>query len=585
MLGVINVITKSASDYGGVHVLGEYEPGRTWTAGAGAGFSFDLFGTSAEVTAGVEHYSRFGPNLDFEQQVIPVEISTGELIPFRRGTPADGIWGGTLRRAYFTESTSGVLRMRLGDFDVMLQANTYKRGQPYTTAGFNVDFDDPESYELDRSFRGDIKHQATLSSLVQLTSRLYGDVFDYNSQVNRNALAGCFRADFETCTYFDVGVSRWIGIEERISFNWLEDLSLVTLLGVDARERWVSAKQDAIDFDTGRAYAPTAGRLGDGTAESASISPYVQQTWSPLAWLDLNAGARLDIDERFDPVLSPRGALTISPYSRTTLRAIYSQAFRAPTWAETDFANYRVAPSENIEPEITRSVEGSIEQRFGTQRVMFGVFHTWWENLITADVLTDHELTALQERGLLPITAFVPVQFQNEASITNWGWNGAWDGSLAAGALTYGLNVTAAYTRHNEADQSSTLLVVAPQFFGNARVAYAFDGYVPSPALAASYVGRRPAHQAFEGKFDPIPYAPPLAEFRFTLTGAAPLLNGLSYRASAAYTTTAHGAYAVGPWSSYETIAPILNPVDQFRAFVGLRYDFGAQSTAWSPEE
>ncbi|HMJ13386.1 MAG TPA: TonB-dependent receptor, partial [Polyangiaceae bacterium] len=581
----INVITKNASEYSGVHALGEYEPGRTWNAGAGAGFTFDLFGAASEVTAGVEHFSRFGPDLDFEEQAFPLEVGIGQLIPFRRGAPADGIWGGRLRHAYFADASSGMLRLRSGDFEVMLQGNVYRRGIPYITAGINVDFDDPKSYELDRSVRLDIKHQATLSSLVQLTSRAYADGFDYRRKVNRNALAGCFRADFETCTYFDVGVARWIGVEERLSFNWLEDLSLVTLLGVDARQRWVSAKQDAIDFDTGRAFAPTTGTIGDGTDESAIVSPYLQQTWSPLAWLDLNAGARLDIDERFSPVLSPRGAVAISPYRTTTLRGIYSQAFRAPTWSETDLMSYRVAPADDIEPEIARSVEVSIEQRFATQRLMFGVFRTWWENLITPDLLSNEEMAELQRQGRLPITANALAKFGNEATITNYGWNGAWDGSLAQGKFSYGLNVTAAYTRHSEPDQSSGLLTVAPQFFGNARIAYSFGNYLPNPALAARYVSGRPAHQAFEDKFFPIPYGRSLAEFRFTLSGDVPALDGLGYRASAAYTTASENAYAVGPYATYRLVDAALAPIDQFRFFVGLRYDFGGGSEASEPEE
>jgi outer membrane receptor protein involved in Fe transport len=346
----------------------------------------------------------------------------------------------------------------------------------------------------------------------------------------------------------------------------------------------VSAKQDAINFDTDEAFAPSVGQIGDGTEESAIVSPYLQQTWSPLSWLDLNAGARLDIDERFDPVLSPRGAVAISPYRTTTLRGIYSQAFRAPTWSETDLGNYRVAPADGIEPEIARSVEVSLEQRFATQRLMFGVFRTWWENLITPDLLTREEMAELQRQGRLPITANGLAQFGNEASIKNYGWNGSWDGSLAAGKLSYGLNVTAAYSRHSEEDQTSGLLAAAPQFFGNARLAYAFDGYLPDPALAAYYVAGRPAHRAFEGLFDPIPYARSLAEFRFTLSGDLPL-DGLGYRASAAYATASESAYAVGPGANYRTIDPAFAPVDQFRVFVGLRYDFAGGSDAGSPEE
>jgi outer membrane receptor for ferrienterochelin and colicins len=576
MLGVINVITKDARSYRGGHVFGDYEPGRTWNAGAGAGFTFDLFGKPAELSAGVSYFSRFGPNVDFDERAFPPDLGTGRLITYRRGGPADGIWGGTASQAYFTQAPSGMLRLRVGDFEISLMGAAYRRGIPYTTAGIEVDFDDPESRELERSLRLDIKHEATLSSLLELHSRVYGDAFDYQRWVNRNALHGCFRGDFTTCQYYDAGVARWIGIEERLSFNWLQDLSLVTLVGVDARQRWVSAKQDALDFDTGRPFLPTAGRIADGTAESAVISPYVQQTWSPRRWLDMNVGARLDIDARFSPVLSPRGALALTPFEKTTFRAVYSEAFRAPTWSETDLANYHVAPSDDVKPEKVRSIEGSIQQRFGTQRILFGVFRTWWDNLVVAHALSGTEMEELQRRGLLPITATGLVQFRNEATIENYGWNAAWDGTLAEGRLTYGATATAAYTRRSGAEAGDQLLPASPQFFGNARLAYVFGGYVPTPALAAYYVGRRLGDRGLDPDFRPRPYAARLAEFRFTLSGVLPAVSGLSYRLSAAYTTAAESAYVVGPTPGFVfTEGPAsFAPVDQFRVFVGLRYDF-----------
>jgi outer membrane receptor for ferrienterochelin and colicins len=580
MLGVINVITKNASDYSGGHVLGEYEPGRTERVGAGAGFQFKLFGQPSEMTTGVEYFRRFGPDLTFPQVLAPRDLGTGQLIRFRRGGPPDGTWGGPVRDAYFSDAPSGMLRLRVGDLDVNVLASAYRRGIPYTDGATNVDFDDRESYELDRSFRVDIKHQATLSSLVQLTSRLYGDSFDYQRRVNRDANYACRQSNVVTCQFYDAGLARWAGVEERVSLNWLGDLSFVTLVGVDGRILTGRTKQDTLDFDTGKPIEPTTGRIRES---AVLVSPYVQQTWSPTRWLDLNAGARLDAEQGFTPIASPRGAIVVTPFRKTVLKAVYSQAFRAPTWSETEVTNHNQAASENIKPEVVRSVEGSIEQRFATQRVMFGVFRTFWENLIEPRDPTAADRADLQNSGALPITAVSVVQYRNVSSLNNYGLNGGWDGALAEGHFNYGLNATEAYTRRSTATGDQPL-EVAPQFFGNAHLSYAFGGNVPTPALAAYYVGRRPAQQAFDGTFASVPYAPPLAEFRATLSGPVPGVAGLSYRASGAYATAAVGPYPVGP-----TVPPpgapgnaVLVPIDRFRVFFGLRYDFftGAEARA-----
>lgn len=578
MLGVINVITKNASDYRGGHVLGDYEIGRSERVGAGSGFTFKALGQPGEVTAGVEYFRRFGPDLQLADQPVQRNLGDGNLVRFRRDGSRPGIWGGTVHDAYFAEAPSGMLRVRLGEFEVNLIASAYRRGIPYTYGAVNVDFDDPDSYELDRAVRLDVKHDAALSSLVQLTSRLYADAYDYQRGVNRVAQYGCYQSFFATCTYYDVGVARWAGVEERLSLNWSGDSSFVTMLGVDARMRWVRAKQDAIDFDTGQPFAPTAGQIDDS---AGIVSPYIQQTWSPTTFLDLNGGVRVDADQRFSPIVSPRGAIAVTPFKKTTLRAIYSQAFRGPTWIETDAANYQQARAQGVDPEVVRSAEASIEERFATQRIMFGVFRTWWDNLVEPRTLSPAERAQLQNAGELPITSNSIVQYRNISSLTNYGWNGGWDGSLVEGRFGYGVNATSAFTMRQDATGKEQPLPVAPQFFGNVHVSYSFGGYVPTPALAAYYVGARPIDRAFDGTYASPPYATPLAEIRGTLTGPLPGLQGLAYSASAAYATAAQGPYAVGPSpTTTQSFVPGTVPIDRFRVFFAIRYDFLTENSA-----
>ena len=576
MMGVINVITKGGNEYRGGHATAEYEPGRSVRASAGTGFTFELFGAKSELSAAVQYVSRFGPSLTFPYQTFPQHaFNQSDVFNVTYGPtePANNVWGGTVSHANFAEVPSAMLHLRIGDLQADVLATSYRRGIPYATGELPVIFDDGSDYELERSLRVDIKHQATLSTLLQLTSRLYGDTYDYQRQADLpGALSLLPNRDSR---YYDVGVARWVGIEERASLNWLHDQSLVTLIGVDARERWASAKEDFSDADTGQYLGPTLGHIDKS---AFLVAPYIQQTYSPTAWLDMNAGARLDDDTRFDPVLSPRAAVAVRPWEKGTLKAIYSQAFRAPTWAETDIGNYLFAPSSNVKPETVRSVEGSLEQRFETQRLIFGVFGTWWSNLIEPSTLSPAERAELQAEGRLPPLAGTLAVFRNLASVKNYGLNGGWDGTLVGGRLRYGATVTGAYTRLDQGN-GPVLLPVAPQFFGNAHVAYAFEGYVPTPALAVNYMGTRPPDRA--QVFDvPLPTASALGDFRFTLTGRVPAVTGLSYHASADYVTAKHGPYTAGPdltqlYAPGEGASlPGLVPIDQFRVFVGLRYDF-----------
>src|SRR6185437_13795416 len=128
--------------------------------------------------------------------------------------------------------------------------------------------------------------------------------------------------------------SRWVGLEEQISFDWLKDGSLVTLVGADGRLRSVESKVDVIDVYTGK---PVASSFGVMDQNDYAVGVYAQQTWNPTRWLGLNAGARLDEETRYTGDVSPRLAASVGAWNGATFKAIYSEAFRAPSWVETNF--------------------------------------------------------------------------------------------------------------------------------------------------------------------------------------------------------------------------------------------------------
>ena len=580
MFGVINVITKRAKDFAGTHVIGETEVGKSYRAAAGAGYQF---GRQTELTVGVGYYAQKGPTFNFGPQNFGIDDVAGAPIVTRYNGPADGIWGGKASESYYGYVPGAVLRFSSGNLEVNLRGTTYKRSAPYAAYLSSVpgDFDYPDNYDLDRSASADIAYRIRPSSLLEVSARVYGDTFDTQKVYTVSTQSNCIYGDTSPCRYHWIGISQWAGTEVQTSFNWLQDSSFVTLVGADVRLVAVQAKQDILNAHTGAFRESSTNVIPRGRDKFEEVlGAYLQQTWTPANWFALNAGARVDASQRYDPVMSPRFAINFGAWQGGTLKLIYAEAFRAPSWNEAQSQNVNLLAADDLRPERVRSVEALLEQKLGAQRILFGVFRSWWTDLIDLHRITRDEYTRLAAEGKLPsLLSFSAQQYRNVSSIDNFGVNARVEGGIGAGNLRYALNATAAFTSQVDPEfGTSHPPAVTPQMFGNARLGYDFGERYPSIGLAAHFLGKRPAARAFEKHFPSPPYVDPQLEMRLTVTGPVPFLPGLSYRASLNYVFSDEAPYIVG--------RPVDNrggrtsptaqfaPVDPFRGSVGLQYDF-----------
>jgi outer membrane receptor protein involved in Fe transport len=583
MLGVVNVVTKPARDFAGTHIIAETEVAKSYRASAGGGYEFELFRERAALTFQLEYFRSDGPTFDVGRQYQGINNYDGRPWAFKPGDHT-GYWGGTASNSLYAEVPSGLLTFRLKNFELRLHARSYKRAAPYNQDFVWPDsnFDDPQNFERDRAIFGDARYKIPLSAVAEIQTRLYGDSFDYQRFANASAAGPTCNFNVETCRKVASGVSRWVGTEISASFDWLKNGSAVTLIGFDGRLRFVGSQVDMLEAGSNRALASTDSVL---RVHDKVFGAYLQQTWSPALWLNLNAGARLDYDQRFGSRVSPRFAASLPLWHGGTLKGIYSEAFRAPSWQESASAVETQLPAENLKPETVRSVEGAVDQRLGSHRLLFGVFRSWWHDLVELHRLSGDEIQNAQIAGWLPLfLSTAPTQYRNVSSIDNYGFNAGYEGTF--GRFRYGLNGTGAIARRGEAGGADSPIVVAPQLFGNARVAYDLGEGLPTLALAGHYKGTRRADRA--AAFSPAPYAPAFVELRLTVTGQVPAIKGLTYRASANYSFADRGPYVIGPsQQQFETTrdtttgAPILMvrtpeliPIERFRAAVGLQYDF-----------
>jgi outer membrane cobalamin receptor len=597
MLGVVNIVTKRARDFRGLRIVTEGDAalapsksgsvpapsffeglGGGYRLGAGYGREFTLGTSPAELTLGVEYYANNGPAWQLGPQTYGDDAVTG--LPKNFGPrSAPGTWGGSLRHADYLQAPAGYLRFSTGDFQAALRTSVFRRSDMYSDslATSTGDFDDPGNREIDRFLNLDLSQRLPLSSRVELVVRGYGDLYDYQWFNHASAAEDCPVNFTAGCARFLNGVGRTLGGEVKARFQW-PILRATTLVGIDAKLRDVEDTLTISDALGGSEVTPTGGHRTDGL-----IAPYAAQTLSPTAWLDLNLGVRLDHDTRFGDKFSPRTALGITPWPGGRFKAVYSEAFRAPSAYELTYEDPTgQIPAPGLGPESVRSVEGSIEQRVGKHRLLFGVFRSWWSDLVGYHQLSQGELDAAIARGELTPDVPAGYRYANSGELDNYGLNAAYDGAALGGRLRFGLNLTSAIARSDAGDGTGAQVpVVAPQTFGNARAAYDLGGDLPTLALAVRFTDRRLADRFYDGGFTPGPSAPPFVALRGAITGVLPPLPNLRYRVGAEYSFTRDQPYVIGAtlYANDNVSRAELAPTARARAFIGLEYAFERAAT------
>jgi outer membrane receptor for ferrienterochelin and colicins len=302
----------------------------------------------------------------------------------------------------------------------------------------------------------------------------------------------------------------------------------------------------------------------------ATVGAYLQQTLQPARWLSVNAGVRLDHDSQPGAHLSPRVAAVVPAWEGGTVKAIYSEAFRAPTFYErffTDGLTQISAP--DLKPETVRSVEAVLEQRVGAQRLTLSGFHTWWNDLVLLVPATTAQIAAATASGALDPNAVSVTTYANASRVNSYGVNAGFEGSALAHRLRYGATLTWAHSQQ-ESDGDMTLLPAAAQLFGNLRSSYELGASLPVLAVAARFVGPRPLSGT---NFSPLPDAKPQVELHGAVSG--PIGGGLAYHLSASWALADTTAYAVGPLRDPQPgyASQAVLPLPRFQAWAGLRYD------------
>jgi iron complex outermembrane receptor protein len=180
----------------------------------------------------------------------------------------------------------------------------------------------------------------------------------------------------------------------------------------------------------------------DSNESADNFGLYAQDEWSLRTNLIVSAGVRYDHYSAFEDTVNPRAAVICSPWTETTFKLLYGQAFRAPNAYELYYVGTGSTSNPDLQPETIRSYELVWEQRFGPRwRTSVSLFWNDVKDLINQEidpgadpVSTDDDLFYFNNTGTARARG---VEFEIE------------------GKLAIGLHTRASYTYADTEDKTT----------------------------------------------------------------------------------------------------------------------------------
>ncbi|MCU0786063.1 MAG: TonB-dependent receptor [Verrucomicrobia bacterium] len=317
--GVINVITRTGKQLNGAEVSGEYGEFDSYKARATFG---KLFTNGVQLLLSGTYYESDGADRLFYKEF---------------NTPAQNNGVAKGRDEDFFSSFFGSLSYR----DFTLEGAFSSREKANPTAQFITTFNDPRLRTTDERSYAALKYAHSFPEIVDVTAQLYYDRNDYSiGYPVGDPLAVAF--------YREEQAGEWWGAELQLTKR-LWNRHTVTL-GAEYRDDF---RQEQRVFDSTTVYT-------DNQSDRQSYGVYVQGEFVLRTNLLFNGGVRYDQYGDFDPALNPRLALIYHPFEKSTLKALYGTAFRAPNFLELSDPRF-----QDIQPEEITSYELVYEQEIG----------------------------------------------------------------------------------------------------------------------------------------------------------------------------------------------------------------------------
>lgn len=350
MFGVVNIITRRGGDLGGAEVSGSYGSYDTWTGRLSYG---------GRTTNGVE-IALSGTFLDSAGHDTLVYHEFSEVN------------GGHAEELDDSRGGSGFLSLSYGDFS--LQGGYGRRDKTLPTAAYGAVFNEAGNEISDERGFSDLKFHHEFENELEVTARLYWDHYQYAGRAPIPEFDyGDPRYPGAITSNRDHTHAESLGSEFQVSKTLFERHCLIA--GVDYRHDFALEQRN---YDKGGQTYLDSDSTGD------TVGVYGQDEYSISDKWILNVGLRYDYFSSFGSTINPRAAVIYTPWTNSTFKAIYGQAYRAPNAYELYYEAPGYASNSELDPETSRSYELGFEQQIGPHfGLVTSLFYYQIDDLIT----------------------------------------------------------------------------------------------------------------------------------------------------------------------------------------------------------
>lgn len=371
---VINIITRRGKDVNGTEVAGAYGTFDTVTGRVTYG---NKFTNGVELLLSGTLYDSGGNS----------SLHFSEFNAFNNGI-AKNMDGGSAKSAFLSLSwkdltLEGAINSRMKRWPTA----------PYSTPDVLTVFNDPRFRTTDSWSFLETKFHHTFANDWELMARTYFDHYRFEGFYPFNYVP----ANLANPTVINDDYARQssLGSEVQLSRRLFEKHRLTA--GIEFRE---DMTLDQVDRDLN---PPVT--YNDSHEHGRMFAVYAEDEFQITTNLILNAGGRYDHFHTFGGTVNPRAAFIWHPWSPSTFKLLYGEAFRAPNAYEAYYETAAYSANGALKPETIRSYELIYEH----------CFNPMWSGKVSGFF---NEISSLINLEELPDGSFT---FRNSGSATACG--------------------------------------------------------------------------------------------------------------------------------------------------------------------